>query len=166
DVMMPEIDGNAFLKKLRQKSNTPILMLSALSEIDNKIESLEKGADDYLTKPFDPKELLLRIKSILRRTKPQEPQIKFGNFTFDLYTNILHNKEDVIELTSSETLILSLLGRAHGEPVSRELIAHHLNIEEGGVNVQILRLRKKIDYDKVSLIETIRHKGYRLRIKK
>ncbi|MBN2676170.1 MAG: response regulator transcription factor [Alphaproteobacteria bacterium] len=165
DVMMPQMDGNKFIEKLRQTAQTPLLVLTALGEIEDKTTSFDLGADDYMTKPFDPKELILRIKSILKRTKSSEDSIIFGPYSFDTASNILYKNKDVIDLTSSEVLILKLLIKANGDPVSREALSAPLGIDEKGVNVHILRFRKKLDLDEnFSYIETVRHRGYRLRI--
>jgi two-component system, OmpR family, phosphate regulon response regulator OmpR len=163
DRMMPHLDGIEFIQQLRKKSNTPVLMLTALGETEDKITGLESGADDYLTKPFEPKELLLRIKSILKRTKTSD-RIHFESFTYDRQTKILTENQTEVKLGSTDQVILDLLTKTPNTPVCKELIANTLGIAEQGITVQVLRLRQKLNDEKGNLIETVRHKGYRLKV--
>ncbi len=166
DVMMPEMDGHSFLEEVRRSgSEIPVLMLTALGEVDDRIKGLSLGADDYLPKPFEPKELLLRIHNILKRvvTVPTLPVITFGDYLFDMANLQLTRHNTVVYLTPAESEILRLLGETFQKPVSREKIADAL--QSGGersVDVQVVRLRKKIEADpsKPIYLKTIRHKGY------
>ncbi len=162
DRMMPNMNGVDFVKKMRKTLNIPVLMLTALGETKDKIEGLEAGVDDYLAKPFEPKELLLRIKNILKRTKTSDV-ISFGQFNYERKTKILTKNNKEIKLGSADKIILSLLTKNPNVAVSKELLASQLGIAEQGTSVQILRLRQKINDEKCEIIETIRHKGYRLK---
>lgn len=163
DRMMPHLNGIDFLERIRKKNNTiPVLMLTALGEMEDKIKGLESGADDYITKPFDPKELLLRIKNILKRIQTTET-VSFANFSFDRKNQVLKKGETEIQLGTTDKTILSLLTKNINESISKELLATELGVAENGVMVQILRLRKKINDDDGKIIETIRHKGYRIK---
>ena len=173
DVMMPGETGLEFAEKFREESDVPILMLTARTETDDRVRGLEVGADDYLAKPFEPKELSLRIASILRRTVARSdepvvasvPSVRFGVFTFHLERGELRQGEDVIRITDRERFMLRLLANAAGEPVARETLAG-----EGGANnertvdVQINRLRRKIEIDPANplYLQTARGAGYRL----
>ncbi len=173
DVMMPGETGLEFAEKFREESDVPILMLTARTETEDRVRGLEVGADDYLAKPFEPKELSLRIASILRRTVARSdepviasvPSVRFGVFTFHLERGELRQGEDVIRITDRERFMLRLLANAAGEPVARETLAG-----EGGANnertvdVQINRLRRKIEKDPANplFLQTARGAGYRL----
>lgn len=165
DVMMPGETGLVFLSSLNA-SGAPVLMLSAMSEADDRIAGLEGGAQDYLTKPFEPKELVLRIRTILRRSqqasfKPQA--VRFGEFTFDLSTNQLQRSGAPVSLTSGESALLRLLSEEPGAPVTREQLASVLpgSSSERSIDVQITRLRKKIEEgDKPVYLQTVRGAGY------
>lgn len=167
DVMMP---GESGLSLAGTLNNTlPVLMLSALGETENRLEGLEVGVDDYMAKPFEPKELVLRIRAILRRApKPSETTwVTFGDYRFDTARQQLHGASGVIYLTSAEATLLSLLARAPNEAVSREALARGLGIEPGnerGVDVQVTRLRKKIEAEegRPQHIQTVRGAGYQL----
>lgn len=176
DVMMPGETGLDFAIDLRRVTDVPILMLTARSDLDDRLRGLEAGADDYLAKPFDPKELALRIASILRRAAPVvvEPpavvNVRFGEFSFDIERGELKRGDEVIKLTERERLMLRLLARTPGEAVSREALA---NVGAGGsavagnertIDVQINRLRRKIEIDSANplYLQTARGAGYRL----
>lgn len=163
DVMMPQETGMEFLKKFRSSNNTPVLMLTAMGEGQDRIKGLELGADDYLTKPFEPKELLLRINSILRRTGTKAEQ-KIGGFILE--NNNLKKDGEIIQLTTAEENLLRQLLESAGKALSREEIAARNNIEERAVDVQITRLRKKIEADpkKPVYIQTVRGAGYKLNV--
>ena len=145
DGMMPKETGIEFLKKLRQKSDIPVLMLTAMGEGAERINGLEHGADDYLTKPFEPKELVLRINSILKRSV-KAPEVK----TSDLADG----------LTNAEEKLMGLLLAQINKPISRADIAAKSNIDERAVDVQIARLRKKLKNS--NAIQTVRGEGYKL----
>lgn len=149
DVMMPNETGNEFLKTLRKTSEVPVLMLTAQGEPHERIEGLESGADDYMAKPFEPKELVLRIKSILRRQQPKK--ILFEN----------------AGLTPSEQALVDMFIDAPNNTISRVELAEKLGgISERAVDVQVMRLRKKIEQDpkKPKYIQTLRGEGYKLLI--
>ena len=167
DVMMPGDDGLKFTTEIRQSSQTPIILLTAKSEIDSKIEGLETGADDYITKPFSPKELVLRINSILKRSKDNKilnPEIFFGDYILNIETRDFSKSGKRIYLTEKELKLLILLAESPGQPLSREDLA---GLDEPGraVDVGINRLRKKIEDDPTMPIwlQTVRGKGYILR---
>lgn len=169
DIMMPNETGIEFAGKLKENKNTiPILMLTAMGEPEDRISGLETGIDDYLVKPFEPRELVLRINAILKRyRKPEKDylsKIAFGDFIFDLETLTLKQQGETIHLTSGETELLKILVRNEGKPVKREEFAEYtgLNVNDRSIDVQILRLRKKIEKDprQPQFIRTIRHKGY------
>lgn len=168
DVMMPEKTGFEFASELRSAGNDmPILFLTAKTEIEDRIAGLEIGADDYLTKPFDPKELILRIEAILRRQGVYKNNLTFADFTLD-DANMILSKADgrKIYLNNIETNFLKVLIKAHGEPVSRDelLKKSRLIVEFRTIDVQIMRLRQKIEEDPKNpkYLKTIRGKGYRL----
>lgn len=151
----------------RPDNTTPILMLSAMGEAEDRINGLELGAEDYLTKPFEPKELVLRIRAILRRVSAQEEKsqvIQFGAFRFDLANLQLKRADEIIYLTSNEALMLKLLAQQIGTPISREDLSRLMpnSGNERSVDVQMVRLRKKIEENdsKPLYIQTIRGAGY------
>ncbi len=171
DVMMPNETGLEFLQRYRLTSAVPVLMLTAASELDHKVAGLLAGADDYLAKPFEPEELVLRIKAILRRTKPESvapSKVKVGNMQFDLERGILTTENTVLKLTDGESALLNILATNPGETFTREYLAKNTGMagDDRAVDVQITRLRKKIERDpKIPmLVQTIRGKGYTLRI--
>ena len=172
DVMMPEENGVEFTKSIRQKDNdyskTPILMLTARGDSADRIDGLEAGADDYMPKPFEPKELLLRINNILKRTNQMassEPEniCKFGDFVFNFSDSRLKKNGQYIHITESEAKILAILCHNLGNVVSREKISESCgDIDERSIDVQITRLRRKIeDNPKQShFLQTARNQGY------
>jgi two-component system, OmpR family, phosphate regulon response regulator OmpR len=171
DVMMPGETGIDLTKSLRQTKEVPILMLTALSETDMRIKGLEAGADDYLAKPFDPRELILRINSILRRggapSKPKLEQIIFGGFAFNIVKRELKRGADVIRLTDREQEIMTTFAERPGETVPRyELVGEESDIGERTIDVQINRLRRKIEHDPANpvYLQTVRGIGYKLSI--
>ncbi|MCC0031156.1 MAG: response regulator transcription factor [Brucellaceae bacterium] len=171
DVMMPGESGLSLTAALRQIKDVPILMLTALSETENRIQGLEAGADDYLSKPFDPRELLLRINSILRRgAKPESAlpeQIIFGPYTFNLTRRELRKGADPIKLTDREQVIMGMFAERPGETVARhELVGRDLDVGERTIDVQINRLRRKIESDPANplWLQTVRGIGYRLNV--
>jgi len=174
DVMMPGEDGFAFAARLRsgstELSHVPILMLTARSETEDRVRGLEAGVDDYLAKPCEPRELSLRIASILRRAAPRQAQrppaaVHFGEFTFDLARGELRQRGDVVRLTDRERAMLRLLAENPGETVAREVLAGSgVAANERTVDVQVNRLRRKIERDPANPLhlQTARGAGYRL----
>jgi len=167
DIMMPGDDGLTLTKEIRNNSDIPIILLTAKSGTEAKIEGLEFGADDYLTKPFNPKELLLRILSILKRSKSDENidnEILFGDFVLNIEKRELKKSDKRIYLTDREMNLLIALAKSPGEPLNREKLA---GIDEPGrsVDVGINRLRRKIEEDpRMPLwLQTVRGEGYILR---
>ncbi len=168
DVMMPGESGLELTKSLRADNTVPILLLTAMGETVDRINGLEMGADDYLTKPFEPRELLLRINSILRRSSrdvPDEPQrCRFGRFTFDSVRGELLGDGTVVHLTSAEAALLAILALTPGETLSREDLAARTG-NSGNlrtIDVQVTRLRKKIEEDPrlPRYLQTVRGRGY------
>lgn len=167
DVMMPGESGFDLTKSLRETSQVPILLLTARGEAESRIEGLERGADDYLAKPFEPRELLLRIASIVRRTfKPEMPairEVRMGACTFDLARNELVANGRHLKITSGEAALLRVLALNAGKPVSRaELMAKSGATMERSVDVQMTRLRRKIETDPrlPIYLQTVRSVGY------
>jgi len=167
DVMMPGESGFDLAKSLRTHSDVPILMLTARSDAADRIEGLECGADDYLGKPFEPRELLLRLLALLRRTRPPEraplSQVRMGANIFDLKRGILLRDGKIVRLTESEAQLLKTLAAHAGHSFSRSDLCAKLDIAlERSVDVQITRLRRKIEDDpKLPLyIQTVRGIGY------
>lgn len=171
DVMMPEETGLEFTKDIKKQYDTPVLLLTALGDVDDRIHGFEMGADDYLPKPFEPKELVMRLNAILRRTHKvivDIPSFKIGNWTFNAEQAELDNGQDVVRLTSVETTLLKALAGQAGQVVSREELAKISGIDAGErtIDVQVTRLRKKIEEDTKAprFLQTVRGKGYLLRI--
>ena len=175
DVMMPGEDGIALTRDLRRHMTTPILLLTAKGETGNRIEGLEAGADDYLVKPFEPKELLLRINAILRRV----PQVRaaeagpkvlhLGTVRYDVDRGELWNGADIVRLTATEAALMRIFAAQAGIPVSRERLVGDLGRDESqaqerAVDVQITRLRRKIEADpkQPRYLQTVRGSGYML----
>ena len=172
DIMMPGITGLEFTEKLRKAENAvPILLLTALAETENRIEGLSGGADDYLPKPFDPKELLLRIQSILRRSVADEnalappEEVRFGDYLFRFEHGELTCDGARITLTTREIAVLQCLTHTPGRVVSRLELADGDDISERAIDVQINRLRRKIEQDprEPIYLQTVRGSGYVLR---
>jgi two-component system phosphate regulon response regulator OmpR len=174
DVMMPGENGFQFAERLRRTSAVPILMLTALSNVNDRLLGLELGVDDYLSKPFAPRELLLRIGSILRRVTAPPPrpaengeQVSFGPFVLHVAKGELRRGDDSVRLTDRERDLLRMLGEARGEIVSREALASPgPEGNERTVDVQINRLRRKIEVDPANPVwlQTARGLGYRLAV--
>ncbi len=166
DVMMPGESGFDIAEDLRKKSDIPILMLTARSEPEHRVRGLELGVDDYMPKPFEPRELLLRLQNILRRRsspKTKTGEVRFGPFIFDLRRNELKRGDEPIRLTDKEREVLREFALSGGEPVSREYLAQLGEYEnERAVDVQINRLRQKIETDPANpaYLHTVRGKGY------
>jgi two-component system phosphate regulon response regulator OmpR len=171
DVMMPGESGVDLTRSLRDQRDVPILMLTALSETESRITGLEAGADDYLPKPFDPRELILRISNILRRGGPQAvpkvEQIVFGPYTFQIAKRELKRGGEALRLTDREQEILAIFAGRAGETIPRhELVAGESEVGERTIDVQINRLRRKIERDPSNPVwlQTVRGIGYRLSV--
>lgn len=170
DIMMPKESGLEFLAKLRQESSVPVIMLTAMGDVEDRIVGLERGADDYVAKPFEPKELLLRIASILKRTpveKKECQKLDLGLCVFDMQTKELMSKQgQLLHITPVEQSLLAILGGKSGQVFSREKLSEILGGGQSprSIDVQITRLRKKIEKDSKNprYLQTLRGKGYML----
>ncbi|GAA5075502.1 response regulator [Roseibacterium beibuensis] len=179
DVMMPGEDGISLTKSLRETIHTPILLLTAKGEASDRITGLEAGADDYLPKPFEPKELLLRINAILRRmpTQPDEtevPQVlSLGPIRYDIERAEMWHGQEMVRLTATEAALMRIFAGQPNEPFSRADLVGLLNRDKGGpaeqvqeraVDVQITRLRRKIEVNpkQPRYLQTVRGAGYML----
>ncbi len=170
DIMMPGESGLELARSIRQTSAIPILMLTAKAEANDRITGLETGADDYLPKPFVPRELLLRLGNILKRTivAPAEDvrpeSIRFGPFSFRFDRGELRKDDELIHITEREREILIILGSQTSGEVSREALSGNDGTNERTVDVQINRLRRKIEADPANpvFLQTVRGIGYRL----
>lgn len=171
DIMMPKITGTEFLKKLRENNNSiPVILLTAMGDADDRIKGLEYGADDYVAKPFEPKELVLRINNILRRTikmKKMNSRLVFDGTYYDLDKGELVTTDGkIVHITPVERTLLNILGQKAGDVHTREELADILGVAENlrTVDVQITRLRKKIETDTKNprYLQTVRGKGYML----
>lgn len=190
DIMMPGESGLDLTRSLRTDSTVPILLLTAMGEVQDRIAGFETGADDYLGKPFEPKELVLRINAILKRAQPRSAaaqpvagSVKFGSFIFELERRRLYKGGDIVHLTESEIDLLLVLARRAGQPVSRDELATRTDVVEGEeaadgtengaaeigasrlIDVQMTRLRRKIEDDPrfPRYLQTVRGIGYVLR---
>ncbi|WP_374384409.1 response regulator [Dongia sp.] len=190
DIMMPGESGLDLTRALRAEDAVPILLLTAMGEVQDRIAGLETGADDYLGKPFEPKELVLRINAILKRAKPRAGvvvpvagTVKFGSYAFELERRRLYKGGDIVHLTEGESELLLLLARRAGQPVSRDELSSRTgsdgdeaqaeNAEASAadtgasrlIDVQMTRLRRKIEDDPrfPRYLQTVRGIGYVLR---
>ncbi len=171
DVMMPGETGFDLAKSIRSRSGVPILMLTARAEKESRIAGLELGADDYVAKPFEPRELSLRIANILKRASPPPAptpeSVRFGPFVFHVGRGDLRRGEEAIHLTDREREMLRLLAVAPGETVTRVALAGGgCSPGERAVDVQVNRLRRKIEVDPANplFVQTVRGIGYRLMV--
>lgn len=169
DVMMPGETGFELAKAIRGHSTVPILMLTARDGAESRIEGLALGADDYLSKPFEPRELSLRIANILKRAQPMVAppveSVRFGPFVYHLARGELRKGEDIIRLTDREREMLRILTATPGETVSRMALAGNGDqVSERAVDVQVNRLRRKIETNPANplFVQTVRGIGYRL----
>jgi two-component system phosphate regulon response regulator OmpR len=169
DVMMPGETGLELAKSIRATSDVPILMLTARAETSDRIAGLEAGVDDYLPKPFDPRELLLRINSVLRRAAtpavPEVESVRFGDFEFHLERGDLTKNGEAVRITDRECDMLRVLASRAGETVPRQdLVAPGGDASDRAVDVQINRLRRKIEKNPADplYLRTVRGVGYRL----
>jgi two-component system, OmpR family, phosphate regulon response regulator OmpR len=170
DIMMPGESGLELTESLRQNSLVPILLLTAMGESSDRIAGLETGADDYLVKPFEPRELVLRISAILKRARARSERqtsvgaVKFGAFVFEIERRRLFKSGEPVHLTEAESELLFQLARRAGEPVSREALSPQA--EDSGesrlIDVQMTRLRRKIEDDPrfPRFLQTVRGRGY------
>ena len=170
DIMMPGKNGLEFISENKKKLQTPVILLTAKGEPDERIEGLEIGADDYLPKPFEPKELILRIKNILDKTKTitQKRIIEFDKIKIDLNRLMIKKNNKDYKINSTEKLILEKMINNPGKTFSRENIGSLINLDkERSIDVIITRLRKKIEDDPKNpkFLQTIRGAGYVLWIK-
>ena len=169
DVMMPGESGFDLARAIRRASVVPIVMLTARAEADNRIAGLEIGADDYVAKPVEPRELVLRIANILKHARPARAplreSIRFGDFVFHLARGELRRGDDIVHLTDREREMLRVLAESLGETVPRlGLVADGGANSERAVDVQVNRLRRKIERDPANplIVQTVRGVGYRL----
>jgi len=170
DVMMPGESGLDLTRVLRREGRVPILLLSAMAEPEDRVNGLEQGADDYLAKPFEPRELLLRIHNILQRRpvlNAGQHEIRFGGYRFDTVRGELFRGDELVHLTAAETGLLSVLAQRAGHPISREELSL-CGVFSGNVrnvDVQMTRLRRKIERDPrfPRYLQTVRGTGYALK---
>jgi len=170
DVMMPGESGLSLTESLRKESSVPILMLSAMGEAEDRIAGLEHGADDYLPKPFEPRELLLRIRTALRRqpveTETEPDSMSFGPCRFDMRRAELTRDGARVRLTETEVRVLKALASRAGAPVARDVLTTEGEVEgsERAIDVLITRLRRKVETDPKDprYLQTVRGKGYSL----
>jgi len=165
DVMLPEIDGFETCRRIRQFSDIPIIMLTARGDVMDRVVGLELGADDYLPKPFEPRELVARIQNILKRSgdADHQEQFKLGDLKVDLTKKLVQINDQVIDITSTEFGLLELLIRNQNKVFSRDEIMHVLNgidadIYSRAIDVLVSRLRRKLQ--RPELIRTVRGAGY------
>jgi len=170
DRMMPGEDGLALTRSIRENSSVPVLMLTAMGETEERIAGLECGVDDYLSKPFEPRELVLRIATILRRAHraPAPPELRLGNHAFDMEREILRDADGtVLRLTTTEASLLRALASNAGRVLSREELTRLCAIDGSDrmIDVQVTRLRRKIEPDSRTprYLQTVRGRGYVLR---
>ncbi len=175
DVMMPGESGVELAGHIQLRYDIPVLLLTAMTETKDRIAGLEAGADDYLSKPFEPQELLLRMQAILRRTQKAAPEknsdeeiLRLNQRTYNTAQKTIHDGDgNVISLTEGESALLYALSQKPNMPIRREMLATQLNLDmnDRAVDVQLTRLRKKIEPDPTnpSVILTLRGKGYMLK---
>jgi two-component system phosphate regulon response regulator OmpR len=167
DVMMPGENGLQLARELKAVSEIPICMLTARAEPEQRIEGLEIGVEDYVPKPFEPRELLLRLKNILRRGQPPPPapcdEVRMGTFVFHIGRGELRRNDETVKLTERERELLRQFAQRRGTPIQRhELSSDEVTGNERAIDVQINRLRRKIESDPSNpvYLQTVRGKGY------
>ena len=165
DIMMPGKSGLEFIKENKNKLKTPVILLTAKGAASERVEGLELGADDYLPKPFEPKELILRIKNILNKTKSKNIKrvVKFGNVKLDLSKHLILKDKKEFKINNTEKTILEVMINSPGKSFSRDEIGKIINLEkERSIDVIITRLRKKIEIDPKNpkYLQTLRGEGY------
>ncbi|HUN45415.1 MAG TPA: response regulator transcription factor [Stellaceae bacterium] len=173
DVMMPGESGFDLTASVKAERRVPILLLTAVAEAENRIHGLEQGADDYLVKPFEPRELVLRIRNILQRAAreataaPGETELHLGGYRFDVRRGELMRGDEPVHLTAGEAALLGILARKAGEAVSREELAEQAQFSGNvrTVDVQVTRLRRKLERDPKypRYLQTVRGTGYVLK---
>ncbi|GLQ92856.1 response regulator transcription factor [Dyella acidisoli] len=169
DLMLPGMDGLSLVKQLRERGiSTPVLMISALGDVDERVRGLRAGGDDYLTKPFAPDEMAARIEVLLRRQQPAQTKLRAGDLELDLITHIARRGGRELSLLPTEYRLLEFLMRYPGQVLTRAMIFESvwgLRFDPGTnlIDVHIARLRRKVDAEgEPSLIRTVRGSGYRL----
>ena len=168
DVMMPGESGLELTRALRTEGRIPVLLLTAMAEPEDRVNGLEQGADDYLSKPFEPRELVLRIRNLLQRRPTADfasKDIRFGGCRFDVARGELYRGGDLVHLTAAEAGLLSMLAQKAGQAVSREELSMSLSGNVRNVDVQMTRLRRKIERDPrfPRYLQTVRGTGYILK---
>lgn len=174
DIMMPGIDGITLTNQIRQSENIPIIILSAKNEVDDRINGLNSGADDFLPKPFEPSELIARIEAVLRRSKAarpskEKPVIEFGEFKFNIKDRLLRRNDRIFNLTELDKKLLLILAQSPNRAVSRDHLMRRMSdekevVQDRAIDVRISRLREKIENDAKhpNFLLTIRNEGYML----
>jgi len=167
DVMMPGMDGFDLTSEVRERGDTPVILLTARGDAEDRIKGLSLGADDYLPKPFEPEELVLRIGAILKRAKAtlaSHTKVRFGDWIYDLAREALENNGERVRLTGGEAALLNAMARTPGETISRYALSESAGGGERAVDVQMTRLRRKIEIDPRQPIHlhTVRGEGYKL----
>jgi two-component system phosphate regulon response regulator OmpR len=165
DIMMPGESGLELARALRGNRRVPVLLLTAMAEPEDRVNGLEQGADDYISKPFNPRELVLRIRNVLQRRPAVDlsrPEIRFGGCRFDAIRGELYRGGDLVHLTAAEAQLLSSLAQKAGQAVSREELSLSLSGNVRNVDVQMTRLRRKIERDPryPRYLQTVRGTGY------
>ncbi|MDF3067728.1 MAG: DNA-binding response regulator [Polyangiaceae bacterium] len=167
DVMLPGLDGLSLLKRLREKSQIPVIMLTAKGDETDRVVGLELGADDYLAKPFSPRELLARLRAVLRRTQvdPNKEQLTVGTMAFDVAARSVLRDGRAVELTGLEFDLLLALARRAGRVVPRSNLLElagrsDVNVSDRTVDVHVSHIRKKLGDDDAVLLKTVRGVGY------
>lgn len=168
DVMLPGENGIELTRALRRDGGSPVMLLTAMAEPEDRVNGLEQGADDYLAKPFEPRELVLRIRNLLQRRPAADAEgrdIRFGGYRFDVVRRELYRDSDLLRLTTAEAGLLSLLAQKAGQAVSREELSLSLSGNVRNVDVQMTRLRRKIERDPrfPRYLQTVRGTGYLLK---
>jgi two-component system phosphate regulon response regulator OmpR len=168
DVMMPGENGLELTRALRHERSNPVMLLTAMAEPEDRVNGLEQGAEDYLAKPFEPRELVLRIRNLLQRRPTGNAgarEVRFGGYRFNLARGELYRGYDLVHLTAAEAGLLSLLAQEAGQAVSREELSLSLSGNVRNVDVQMTRLRRKIERDPryPRYLQTVRGTGYLLK---
>jgi len=168
DVMLPGENGLELTRALRRENPIPVLLLTAMGEPEDRVNGLEQGADDYLSKPFEPRELVLHIRNVLLRRPAASPvsrNVRFGGFRFDMRRGELYRGGDAVHLTAAEAGLLAVLAEKAGQAVSREELSVSFSDNVRNVDVQMTRLRRKIERDPrfPRYLQTVRGIGYTLK---
>lgn len=167
DVMMPGEDGLSLAEYVHEHVKVPVIMLTALGDAEDRIKGLKTGADDYLAKPFEPEELLLRIDSLCRRSARKTPSdiVNFGPYRYEMSRQVLRREGEMVRLTTGEQTLLGLLARQGGATVSRYVLSENIKAQsDRAIDVQVTRLRRKLEDNPAEpvYLQTIRGEGYRL----